>query len=155
MNKDESKQILDYLTRIDESINGPRTSKRPAKDKRPLSDRVDSVEKRVGTLGTKVDKLDNRVSEVQLGLATLAASTKANFQKVDARFEKVDRQFANVDLQFKQVHQHIDQRTDALQDLGERIHQELVGRIIDLETPRAGGSGTRGPGGGSGVPLAS
>ena len=134
MNKDESKQILDYLKRIDESINGPQPKKRPPKDKRPLSDRVDS-------LSDRMDGLDNRVSEVQLGQATLAASTTANVKKVDE--------------QFKKVHQHIDRKTDALQDLGERIHQELVGRIIDLETPAAGSGGSRGPGGASGVPLAS
>jgi predicted nuclease with TOPRIM domain len=131
MNKDEARQILDYLKRIDESINGPRTRKRPPKDKRPLSDRVDSVEKKVGslgakvgslktkfgsletkfgsletkvdTLGTKVDALDDRVSEVQLGLATLAADNKAAFKRIDDRFEQIDGRFDRIDKRFDAI----------------------------------------------------
>ena len=191
MNKDESKQILDYLKRIDESINGPRTRKRPPKDKRPLSDRVDSVEKKVGALGTKVGalgtkvgaletkfdsldekvvKLDDRVSEVQLGLATLAADNKAafkriddRFEQIDGRFERVDKRFDAIDVKFKRVDKrfdHVDQKTELARveivDLVERVHEELAGRVVDLELPGPGrkGNGGRGSGGG-GVPLSS
>jgi chaperonin cofactor prefoldin len=177
MNKDESKQILDYLKRIDESINGPRTRKRPPKDKRPLSDRVDSVEKKVGSLGAKVGaletkfdsldekvvKLDDRVSEVQLGLATLAADNKAAFKRIDDRFERVDKRFDAIDVTFKRVDKrfdHVDQKIELarveLVDLVERVHEELAGRVVDLELPGPGrkGNGGRGSGGG-GVPLAS
>jgi len=184
MNKDESKQILDYLKRIDESINGPRTRKRPPKDKRPLSDRVDSVEKKVGALGTKVGaletkfdsldekvvKLDDRVSEVQLGLATLAADNKAafkriddRFEQIDGRFERVDKRFDAIDVKFKRVDKrfdHVDQKIELARvevvDLVERVHEELAGRVVDLELPGPGrkGNGGRGSGGG-GVPLSS
>ena len=177
MNKDESKQILDYLKRIDESINGPRTRKRPPKDKRPLSDRVDSVEKKVcsletkfGSLETKVDRLDDRVSEVQLGLATLAADNKVafkriddRFEQIDGRFERVDKRFDAIDVKFKRVDKrfdHVDQKTELARveivDLVERVHEELAGRVVDLELPGPGrkGNGGRGSGGG-GVPLSS
>ena len=51
MNKNESEQILEYLRRIDESINGPRPKKNPAEDKQPLSDRVDKLDKKSATAG--------------------------------------------------------------------------------------------------------
>ena len=168
MNRDESKQILDYLKRIDESINGPRTRQRPPKDKRPLSDRVDSVEKKVGALDEKVVKLDDRVSEVQLGLATLAADNKAAFKRIDDRFEQIDGRFARVDkrfdaidAKFKRVDKrfdHVDQKIELARveivDLVGRVHQELAGRVVDLELPGPGRKGNGGRGSG-GVPLAS
>jgi uncharacterized coiled-coil DUF342 family protein len=156
MNKDESKEILDYLKRIDESINGPRTRQRPPKDKRPLSDRVDSIEKKVGTLETKVDKLDDRVSEVQLGLATLAADTKADFKRIDERFNQVDARFERVDRRFDKVDRDIKSARVQVVDLVGRVHEELAGRVVDLELPGPGRKGNGGRGSGSGgVPLAS
>jgi len=98
------------LTDLSESINGPRPKEQGSKAGRPLSDRVDELDK-------KVDKLDTRVSGVQFWLATLAADAKRQFREIDM----------------------------------ERIHSELTGRIVDLETP-----GTEGRGGsGAGVPPAS
>ena len=149
MNKSEAERILDYLKRIDESINGSRPKDRPPKDHRPLSERMDSVEKKVDSLDKKVDgldkkveKLDTRVSEVQLGLSTLAASTTAQFQKVDLQFKRLDRK--------------IDKWGGDLVEHMERIHSELTGRIVDLEAPGTGGGGGGGRGsGGGGMPLAS
>jgi len=162
MKTSESRQILDYLKRIDESINGPRQG-RPPEGERPLADRMTSVEERldqldtkvtaldatVSTLGTKVDKLDDRVSEVQLGLATLAADTKAGFRKVD-------RQFQDVGQEIRRVDRSIESSRVQLVDLVSRVHDEVMGRVIDLETPGPGGKGGSGRGsGGGGVPLAS
>jgi polyhydroxyalkanoate synthesis regulator phasin len=128
MNKDESKQILDYLKRIDESINGPRPQERPAKTKRTVSDRLESVETKVGTLETKVGTLETKVGRLET--------------KMDRRFDKVDRDIKSARVQ--------------VVDLVERVHEELARRVVDLELPGPGrkGNGGRGSGGG-GVPLAS
>jgi hypothetical protein len=128
MKKTETKQILELLTQLTEAVMGPAALRPPTKPKPSLSDRV--------------DKLDTRVSEVQLGLATLAADTKAQFQKVDERFDRVDRSIVSARVQ--------------LVDLVTRVHCELTGRIVDVEKPGPGGRGRGGSGsGGSGVPLAS
>lgn len=121
MTSDLSREILDYLKRIDESINGPRPQEWAPEGRRPLSDRV---------------------SDIQFGLATLAANTKGEFDRVDKRFDQVEC--------------HIESTRVEIVDLVTRVHSELTGRVIDLEVPGPGekGSGGRGSGG-SGVPLAS
>ena len=67
MKKTETKQILELLTQLTEAVIGPAAGRPPTEPKPSISERV--------------DKLDTRVSEVQLGLATLAVDTKAQFQK--------------------------------------------------------------------------
>ena len=162
MKQSDATRIVQLLTQLAESINGPASRKPPAGTKPPLSERI--------------DRLDNRVSEVQLGLATLAANTKAEFDKVgrrfdgverrldkvegrldkvDGRLDKVDGRFDAVDLQFKKTNQHIDDSASMIRDLVERVHSELTGRVIDLEVPDPGGKGSGGKGSGGGVPLAS
>ena len=196
MNKTETEQILDYLKRIDASVNGLDEKIGSTPGKPPLSDRVDSLcdrvdhiddkigstpgkpplSDRVDTISNTVDALDSRVSEVQLGLATLSASTEAHFAridgqfakvdvqfakidgqfakvdvqfgkidgqfaKVDAQFGKIDGQFAKVDARFNRVERKIDGLRDELVDHMERIHEELAGRIVDLETPPRGDTG--------------
>jgi len=169
MKQSDATRIVQLLTQLAESINGPASRKPPAGTKPPLSERI--------------DRLDNRVSEVQLGLATLAANTKAEFDKVgrrfdgverrldkvegrldkvdgrldkvDGRLDKVDGRFDAVDLQFKKTNQHIDDSASMIKDLVERVHSELTGRVIDLEVPDPGGKGSGGKGPGGGVPLAS
>jgi hypothetical protein len=133
MKKTETKQILELLTQLTEAVIGPAAGRPPTEPKPSISERV--------------DKLDDRVSEVQLGLATLAADTKAQFQKVDARFDLID-------VQFKTVNRNIAVTRVELVDHMERIHSELTGRIIDLEVPGPGGRGGSASGSG-GVPLAS
>jgi len=118
MDKRQTDEILDYLRRIDESVNGSGDKKRPGRKKKPLSDRVDSLSDRVDSLDAKVDALDTRMGNVELGLVHL------------------DRKIDGV-------------RTELVEHM-ERIHEELAGRIIDLESPGHGGRG-----GGPGVPLAS
>jgi len=95
------------------------------------------------------------VSEVQFGLATLAASTAVHFgqidgqfgkvdghfAKIDGQFGKVDAQFARIDARFNRVDRKIDGLRDELVDHMERLHDELAGRIVDLETPPGGGAG--------------
>jgi tetrahydromethanopterin S-methyltransferase subunit G len=158
MKKTETKQILELLTQLTEAVIGPAAGRPPTEPKPSISERV--------------DKLDDRVSEVQLGLATLAVDTKAQFQKVDERFQTIDARFDNIDARFTKVDVRfdnidarftkVDKRFDKvdrsietarvqLVGLVELVHNELTGRIIDLEAPGRKGSG----GGGSGVPLAS
>jgi tetrahydromethanopterin S-methyltransferase subunit G len=137
MKKTETKQILELLTQLTEAVNGPAARRPPTEPKPSLSERV--------------DKLDTRVSEVQLGLATLAIDTKAQFQKVDARFDNIDARFTKVDKRFDKVDRSIETARVQLMDLVGSVHSELTGRIVDLEAPGRKGSG----GGGSGVPLAS
>jgi hypothetical protein len=134
MTGDLSGEILDYLKRIDESVNGPRPQEGAPDVGRPLSDRV---------------------SEVRLGLATLAADTETRFEKIDERFNAVDSRFNRIDKRFDQVECRIESTRAEIVDLVTRVHSELTGRIIDLEVPGPGekGSGGRGSGG-SGVPLA-
>jgi len=100
-----------------------------------LDRKVDGLDRKVEGLDKKVDTLDTRVSEVQLGLATLAASTNS---------------------QFKTVARNITGLRVELVDHMERIHGELTGRIAGLERsgPEGRGGGGRGSGG-CGVPLAS
>ena len=142
-----------------------------------LDKKVGGLSKKVGGLSKSVGKLDDRVSEVQLGLATLAVNQKAGFDNVDARFSTletrlgtvetrlgtvdarlgtVDARFNKIDKRFDQVDRSIESARVQIVDLVTRVHDELTGRIIDLEVPAPGGKGGggRGPGGG-GVPLAS
>jgi archaellum component FlaC len=176
MDKDTSKQILEYLKRIDESINGPRHPRGSSKDTPPLSDRVDALsgrvdkvettlgalDKKIGTgrsdkpLADQIAALDTRVSDVQFGLATLAVNQKAGFEKVDERFNAVDVRFNKIDKRFGQVDRSIESARVEIVDLVTRVHHELTGRIVDLEVPEPGGKGSGGKGsGGGGVPLAS
>jgi predicted trehalose synthase len=177
MKQSDATRIVQLLTQLAESVNGPAGREPRAGTRLPLSDRV--------------DRLDNRVSEIQLGLTTLAASTNAQFEKiggrlnnvqsrldtvddrlgkvdgrldtiddrldrVDVRLDKVDERFDAIDLQFTKTNQKIDDSAEMLKDLVERVHAELIGRIIDLEVLGPGGRGSGGRGsGGSGVPLAS
>jgi hypothetical protein len=134
MKQDKTAEVLEYLKRIDESINGPRRQEERAKDGRSLSDRV---------------------SEVQLGLATLAANTKAGFDEVDKRFDEVDKRFNEVAKRFDAVDRSIESTRVEIVDLVTRVHSELTGRVIDLEVPDPGGKGSGGRGPGGGVPLAS
>jgi hypothetical protein len=142
MKQSDATRIVQLLTQLTESINGPASSTPPAGTKPPLSERI--------------DRLDNRVSEVQLGLATLAANTKAGFDRVDKRFDEVDKRFNEVAKRFDAVDRSIESTRVEIVDLVTRVHSELTGRVIDLEVPQPGGQGSGGSGsGGSGVPLAS
>ena len=161
MKKSDTTRILELLTDLSESINGPNPEDPRRRARKPLSDRVDELDEKVG-------KLDDRVSEVQLGLATLTVSTTAQFKKIDERFARIDERFSriderfariderfdSVDAQFRGVRGAIESTRVQLVDLVSRVHTELTGRIIDLEVPGPGrrGGGGQGPGG---VPLAS
>jgi hypothetical protein len=59
--------------------------------------------------------------------------------------------FDAVGPQFKKVNQNIDDLGVEVVEHMERIHGELTGRLVDLETPGPGGHG----GSRSGMPLAS
>ena len=126
MKQSDTKRILELLTQLTEAVGVPPPGPPPGVPKASLSDRV-------GCLSDRVGKLDDRVSEVQRGLATLAASTKQRFDKVDGAIESTRVQ---------------------LVDLVGSVHSELTGRIIDLEVPGPGGRGGS-PNGSGGVPLAS
>jgi tetrahydromethanopterin S-methyltransferase subunit G len=139
MKKTETKQVLELLTQLTEAVIGPAAGRPPTEPKPSISERV--------------DKLDDRVSEVQLGLATLAADTKAQFQKVDERFTKIDARFDTIDARFTKVDKRFDKVDRSIEtarvqimDLVGRVHNELTGRIVDVEKPGPSGSG---------VPLAS
>jgi len=147
MKKTESEQILEYLKHIYESINGPLPKARQSSKEPPLTKRVGALEKKVDGLAESVGKLDDRVSEVQLGLATLAVTTKQRFDAVDLHFKRVDARFDRVDGA-------IETTRVQLVDLVGSVHSELTGRIIDLEVPGPGGRGGT-PSGSGGVPLAS
>ena len=122
-----------------------------------LDKRVEGLDKKVGSLGQKVDKLDTRVSEVQLGLAALAAGTKAQFQKVDERFQTIDvqfqkvgerfqtinAQFQKVDARFGKVNRSIETARVQLVGFVELVHNELTGRIVNLEGPGTADEGRR------------
>jgi tetrahydromethanopterin S-methyltransferase subunit G len=141
MKQSDTKRVLEMLTQLTEAVGVPPPGPPAGVPKASLSDRL--------------GKLDDRVSEVQLGLATLAADTRAQFQKVDERFTKIDARFDTIDARFTKVDKRFDKvdrsiETTRVQLVGlvELVHNELTGRIIDLEGP-----GTKGSGGG--VPLAS
>ena len=148
MKKTETKQILELLTQLTEAVIGPAAGRPPTEPKPSISERV--------------DRLDTRVSEVQLGLATLAANTKAGFDKVNERFEAVtqrfdgvDERFDGVDRRLNDVDRNIDTTRVQLVDLVTRVHDEVTGRIVDLEPRGPAGRGGGRNSGGSGVPLAS
>lgn len=147
MKQSDTKRILELLTQLTEAVGVPPPGPPPGAPKASVSDRVDGLTDRVDGLTKSVGKLDDRVSEVQLGLATLAASTTAQFEKIDERFDAVDVQFAG-------VRGAIESTRVQLVDLVGSVHSELTGRIIDLEVPGPGGRGGS-PSGSSGVPMAS
>ena len=156
MKQSDIKRILEMLTQLTEAVGGPPPGPPAGVTKASLSDRLGKLDDRVG-------KLDDRVSEVQLGLATLAASTTTQFEKIDERFTKIDERFTkiderftkiderfdSVDVQFAGVRGAIESTRVQLVGLVELVHNELTGRVVDLEGPGTEGSG----GGGSGVPL--
>jgi tetrahydromethanopterin S-methyltransferase subunit G len=155
MKPSETKRILELLTQLTEAVIGPAARRPPTEPKPSLSERV--------------DKLDTRVSEVQLGLATLAVNTKAGFDRVNERFEAVDKRFDTVDKRFdgvdkrfdgvdkrlNDVDRNIDTTRVQLVDLVTRVHDEVTGRVVDLEPRGPAGRGGGRNSGGSGVPLAS
>ena len=168
MKQSDTKRILELLTQLTEAVGGPPPGPLPGVPKASLSDRL--------------GKLDDCVSEVQHGLATLAVNTTAQFQKIDERFGKIDERFGKIDERFGKIDERfgkiderfgkIDERFDSvdvqltgvrgaiettraqLVDLVGSVHSELTGRIIDLEVPGPGGRGGS-PSGSGGVPLAS
>jgi hypothetical protein len=134
MDKDRSKEILEYLKRIDESINGPRDTRGSPRETPPLSDRVDEVEKTLGALDRKIGT--NRRNP------PLAVQLDALETGIGERFDSVDRSIASTRVE--------------IVDLVTRVHYELTKRVIALETPLPDGKGSGGRGsGGGGVPLAS
>ncbi|MCX6551930.1 MAG: hypothetical protein NTY02_13200 [Acidobacteria bacterium] len=187
MDTTDTTRILDYLKRIDAKLGGAADKEEvAAKDSMPaqfaavherlttmderfdgVDTRLDKVDTRLRTMDTrfdsvddKLERLDTRVSEVQLGLATLAATTKKNFHAVDQRFNQVDAKFASVDAKFAGVDQrfvsaqrHVDAKfmvhSAELASHMERLYKELSGRLEDVEPP-CGGTG-----GGSGTVLTS
>jgi hypothetical protein len=163
MEQSETARILAMLTQLTEAVIGAAPARPQTATKRPLLERVDNLDR-------KVTGLDTRLSEVQLGLATLAVSQKAGFdraeqrfsevdlqfKKVDKRFDAIDVKFKHVDKRFDAVNRNIDSARGAIVGLVERVHDEVTARVIDLEKAGPGrkGNGGRGSGGG-GVPLAS
>jgi hypothetical protein len=87
MDKDRSKEILEYLKRIDESINGPRDTRGSPRETPPLSDRVDKVEKTLGALDRKIGT--NRRNP------PLAVQLDALETGIGERFDSVDRSIAS------------------------------------------------------------
>ncbi len=154
MKQSDTKRILELLTQLTEAVGVPPPGPPPGAPKASLSDRVDGLSDRVDGLTDRVDgltdrvdgltdcvgKLDDRVSEVQLGLATLAVTTKQRFDSVDVQFTGVRGAIESTRVQ--------------LVDLVGSVHSELTGRIIDLEVPGPGGRGGS-PSGSGGVPMAS
>jgi len=161
MKQSDTKRILELLTQLTEAVGVPPPGPPPGAPKASLSDRVDGLSDRVDGLSDRVDgltdrvdgltdrvdgltdcvgKLDDRVSEVQLGLATLAVTTKQRFDSVDVQFTGVRGAIESTRVQ--------------LVDLVGSVHSELTGRIIDLEVPGPGGRGGS-PSGSGGVPMAS
>jgi RNAse (barnase) inhibitor barstar len=132
MDKRQADEILDYLRRIDESVNGSTTKTLPGRKRKPLSDRVDSLSDRVDSISDRVDTVSDRVDSL------------------DAKVDALDTRMGNVELGLVHLDRKIDGVRTELVDHMERIHEELAGRIIDLEAPGHGGRG-----GGPGVPLAS
>ena len=161
MKQSDSQQILELLTRLTEELVGPVKARPRAKRKEPLSDRVDQLDKKIGTsrskrplasqvdsltdnfksLDTKVTGLDRKIGTSQRNLP-IAVQLDALDRKVEHRFDAVDRR--------------IDTARDHVVDLITRVHDEVTKRVVDLEVPASGrkGNGGRGSGGG-GVPLAS
>jgi hypothetical protein len=161
MKQSDSQQILKLLTRLTEELVGSVKTRPRAKRKEPLSDRVDRLDRKIGTsrskrplasqvdsltdkvenLGTKVTGLDARIGTSRRNLP-IAVQLDALDTKVDKRFDVVDR--------------CIDATREHVVDLVTRVHEEITKRVVDLEVPASGPKGNGGKGsGGSGVPLAS
>ena len=170
MKKTETEQILEYLRRIDESINGPRPRARPSRKEPPLSKRVDKLDRKVGDLDRKVDGLESKVGDLDRkmdgldrkvdGLERKVGDLDGEIAKLDNRVSEVQQGLATLaastNSQFKTVARNIAGLRVELVDHMERIHGELTGRIAGLERsgPEGRGGGGRGSGG-CGVPLAS
>ena len=170
MKTTETGQILEYIRRIDESINGPRPRARPSRKEPPLSKRVDKLDRKVGDLDRKVDGLDRKVDGLESKVGDLDRKVDGLDRKVEGLDKKVDtldtrvREVqlglatlaASTNSQFKTVARNIAGLRVELVDHMERIHGELTGRIAGLERsgPEGRGGGGRGSGG-CGVPLAS
>ena len=94
MDKRQADEILDYLRRIDESINGTRPKKRPTGTKKPLSDRIDSLD-------AKVDALDTRMGNVELGLVHLDRKIDGVRTELVEHMERIHEELASriIDLE--------------------------------------------------------
>ena len=173
---EQADEILEYLRRIDESINGPRTGQRPAAERSlsdrmdSLSGRMDSLSGRMDSLSDRVERIDTRTGNVEKRLETLdarigtSASEVPLAQQVDALGSRMgDVQFAIATLAVKtnerfdglaarsdRLDRKLDRFRTEMVDHMERIHAELAGRVADIESSGPGGRG------GSGIaPLAS
>jgi tetrahydromethanopterin S-methyltransferase subunit G len=168
MKRTDSQQILELLTRLTEELVGPVKARPRAKRKEPLSDRVDQLDKKIGTsrskrplasqvdsltdnfksLDTRLTGLDTKVTGLDTKIGTGRRSLPIAVQ-LDALDMKVDKRFDAVDRRIEATRDHV-------VDVIARVHEEVTKRVVDLEVPAPGrkGNGGRGSGGG-GVPLAS
>jgi tetrahydromethanopterin S-methyltransferase subunit G len=168
MKQTDSRQILELLTRLTEELVGPVKARPRAKRKEPLSDRIDQLDRKIGTsrskrplasqvdsltdnfksLDTRLTGLDTKVTGLEAKIGTSRRNLPIAIQ-LDALDTKVDKRFDAVD-------RRIDATRDHLVDLVTRVHEEVTKRVVDLEVPAPGrrGNGGRGSGGG-GMPLAS
>ena len=131
MNQSETTRILKLLTQLTEAVIGTEPSRTRTGHGASLSERVDNLDTKVTTLDKQLSRVDKRLGRVD-----------ARFKEIDKRFDQIDRSIESTRVQ--------------VVDLVTRVHDELTGRIIDLEIPVPGGKGGGGRGsGGGGVPLAS
>ena len=93
MKQSDTRRILELLTQLTEAVGGPPPGPPQGVPKASLFDRL--------------GKLDDRVSEMQHGLATLAVSTTAQFQKIDERFGKIDERLGKIDKRFGKIDERL------------------------------------------------
>jgi chromosome segregation ATPase len=175
MKPTDSQQILELLTRLTEELVGPVKARPRAKRQAPLSDRIDQLDKKIGTSRSKrplasqvdslTDKFDN-LDKTVTGLDTKVTGLDTKVTGLDKKIGtsrrnlpiavQLDALDTKVDKRFDAVDRRIDATRDHVVDLITRVHEEATKRVIDLEEPAPGrkGNGGRGSGGG-GVPLAS
>jgi len=117
MKQSDTKRILELLTQLTEAVGGPPPGLLPGVPKASLSDRL--------------GKLDDRVSEVQHGLATLAVNTTAQFQKIDERFGKIDERFGKIDERFAKIDERFAKIDERFAKIDERFGKidERFGKI--------------------------
>jgi uncharacterized protein YdcH (DUF465 family) len=91
-------------------------------------------------INATVDGLDGKVNGLDAKIGSTPGKPPLS-DRVDTIGDKVDAQFARIDARFNRVDRKIDGLRDELVDHMERLHDELAGRIVDLETPPGGGAG--------------
>jgi chromosome segregation ATPase len=161
MKQTDSQQILELLTRLTEELVGPVKARPRAKRQAPLSDRIDQLDKKIGTnrskrpLASQVDSLTNNFKSLNTkvtGLDTKVTGLDTKVTGLDTKVTGLDTKVTGLDtkigtsrrnlpiaVQLDALDQKVEHRFDAVDrriDTARDHVVDLITRVHDEVTKR-------------------